>query len=258
MLGAIAGDMAGSLFEGRRDPPRDFPLLMPQAHFTDDTVLTVAVASAILEGGDFARSLRAWGRRYPRAGYGRHFSVWLREDAAGPYGSFGNGAAMRVSPVAWACQTLEEVLAQARRSAEVTHDHPEGIRGAQAVAAAVFAARTGQGRAQIRALLEQRFGYDCAADLARLRRLGGFDVSCQGTVPVAAAAFLHSNSFEDTLRNAVSIGGDTDTLACIAGAIAEGFYGGVPRGIRREVLRRLDAPLMSVLQAFAERFALTL
>lgn len=255
MLGAIAGDMIGSVYEGGRPISRDFSLFQSRSRFTDDTVLSVAVASAILRGKSFDASIQRWGRRYPNAGYGYLFGRWLDEDNAGPYNSFGNGSAMRVAPVGWAFDSLEEVLAHAAATAEVTHSHPEGIKGAQAVAAAVFAGRSGYSKDQVLALLSDKFGYDCSMDMPALQERGGFDATCQGTVPVAAAAFLQSTDFEDAVRNAVSIGGDTDTLACIAGAIAEAFYGGVPAAIQAEALSRLDVALLNETSAFVNRYA---
>lgn len=251
MLGAIAGDVIGSVYEGAPPMAKDFPLFVPASRFTDDTVLTAAVANAIRSGEDYAATLRRWGRRYPQAGYGGWFLRWLCDDDAGPYGSFGNGAAMRVSPVGWAFDAFDQVLAEARRSAEVTHDHPEGIKGAQAVAAAVFVGRTERDKNAVITLLEERFGYDCSKPIAALRRRGGFDVTCQGTVPAAAVALVESIDFEDAVRNAVALGGDADTLGCIAGAMAEAVYGGVPDAIRAQVLARLDAPLRAELEAFA-------
>ena len=197
-------------------------------------VLTVAVASAIREGVDYGTSIRRWGRRYPYAGYGGWFRDWLFGEDAAPYNSFGNGSAMRVAAIGWAFDDLDVVLHEATRSAEVTHNHPEGIKGAQAVAAAILLARAGQGKDEIATLLSDRFGYDCTVGLSALRRRGGFDVTCQGTVPAAAVAFLQSTDFEDAVRNAVSFGGDADTLACIAGAMAEAHYGGVPAEIQAE------------------------
>jgi ADP-ribosylglycohydrolase len=258
MLGAIAGDVIGSVHEGSRPKPKDFPLFVTRSHFTDDTVLTVAIASAIRSGGDFGFSIRHWGRRYPRAGYGRWFRAWLFQDGAQSYNSFGNGSAMRVAPVGWAFDNLDDVFSQAAKSAEVTHSHPEGIKGAQAVAAAVFAGRKGQSKAQIAALLSERFGYDCTMDLRAMQERGRFDVTCQGTVPAAAGAFFHSTDFEDAIRNAVSFGGDTDTLACIAGAMAEAFYGGVPADIQREVFRYLDRAVVGEIIEFAARYGVPL
>lgn len=256
MLGAIAGDVIGSVHEGDLPKSKSFPLLVSYSRFTDDSVLTVAIASAIREGTDYSTSLRAWGRRYPRAGYGGQFREWLLQENPRPYNSFGNGSAMRVSAVGWAFGDLERVLREAKKSAEVTHNHPEGIKGAQAVAAALFLARTGHDKEQIRDLFSNRFGYDCSVRLEDLQERGEFDVSCQGTVPAAAVAFLESIDFEDAVRNAVSLGGDADTLACISGALAEAFYGGVPDAIQREVMKRLDGPLRSEVLAFARAYGL--
>lgn len=258
MIGAISGDVIGSVHEGRPPSAKDFPLFVAGSTFTDDTVLTVAVAHAIREGVGFAASLRRWGRRYPSAGYGGWFYDWLFSDDAGPYNSFGNGSAMRVAAVGWAFDELDTVLRETARSAEVTHNHPEGIKGAQATAAAVLCARTGQTKDQIAALLSDRFGYDCSVGLTRMQARGGFDVTCQGTVPAAAVAFLESTGFEDAVRNAVSLGGDADTLACIAGAMAEAHYGGVPAAIQTEVLGRLDDELCAEVTTFARQFGVPL
>jgi ADP-ribosylglycohydrolase len=250
MIGAISGDVIGSVYEGAPARDKDFPLFVPGSRFTDDTVLTVAVASAIREEADFGASIRRWGRRYPHAGYGGWFRDWLfREDSA-PYNSFGNGSAMRVAAIGWAFDDLETVLREATKSAQVTHNHPEGIKGAQAVAAVIRVARSGQTKDAIAALLSDRFGYDCSIGLTMLQRRGGFDVTCQGTVPAAAAAFLHSTDFEDAVRNAVSLGGDADTLACIAGGMAEAHYGRVPAEIQAEVFRRLDGVLRAEVLKF--------
>jgi ADP-ribosylglycohydrolase len=258
MIGAISGDVIGSVHEGTPAKAKNFPLFVADSTFTDDTVLTVAVASAIREGVDFGSSIRRWGRRYPYAGYGGWFFDWLFREDAGPYNSFGNGSAMRVSAIGWAFDDLDVVLREAERSAAITHNHPEGIKGAQAVAATIFAARSGQGKDKIAALLSDRFRYDCTMGLSSLQRRGGFDVTCQGTVPAAAVAFLHSADFEDAVRNAVSFGGDADTLACIAGAMAEAHYGGVPAQIQFEVLRRLDGALRAEVIAFAGRYGVPL
>jgi ADP-ribosylglycohydrolase len=258
VIGAISGDVIGSVHEGTAAKAKDFPLFVPGSTFTDDTVLTVAVANAIRKGADFGTSIRRWGRRYPDAGYGGWFYRWLFQDDAGPYNSFGNGSAMRVAAIGWAFDDLDVVLREATKSAEVTHNHPEGIRGAQAVAAAVLVARLGQTKDQIAALLSDRFGYDCSVRLDTLHRRGGFDVTCQGTVPAAAVAFLESTDFEDAVRNAISLGGDADTLACIAGAMAEAHYGRVPVAIQVEVLRRLDETLRAEVIAFGKLFGVPL
>jgi ADP-ribosylglycohydrolase len=254
----MAGDIIGSVHEGTVRKVKDFPLFIPQSRFTDDTVLTVAVASAVRNREDYASAVRRWGRQYPHAGYGGWFYKWLMKDDAAPYNSFGNGSAMRVAAIGWAFDDLETVLEEARRSAEITHNHPEGVKGAQAVAAAILHARNGEAKDQIAALLSERFGYNCTMALSELRQHSGFDVTCQGTVPAAAVAFLESTDFEDTIRNAVSLGGDADTLACIAGSIAEAYYGVVPDAIQLEVLRRLDAPLRSEVTEFATNYGVPL
>jgi ADP-ribosylglycohydrolase len=258
MIGAIAGDIIGSVHEGGEPQSKAFPLFVRWSRFTDDSVLTIAVASAVRGDADYASALRHWGRRYPEAGYGGLFRAWLWSEHPRPYNSFGNGSAMRVSAIGWAFDDVETVLVEARRSAEVTHSHPEGIKGAQAVAAAVLLGRTGHSKARIRRLLSDRFGYDCSAGLDRLRQRGEFDATCQGTVPAAAVAFFASSDFEDAVRNAVSLGGDADTLACIAGAMAESYYGGTPDHIQREIMRRLDAPLRAEALAFARAYGVPL
>lgn len=258
MIGAIAGDVIGSVHEGSGPQSKAFPLFVRWSRFTDDSVLTIAVASAVRRGVNYASALRQWGRRYPDAGYGGLFYEWLFTDHPKPYNSYGNGSAMRVSAIGWAFDDLDAVLVEARKSAEVTHNHPEGIKGAQAVAGAVLLGRTGHSKVQIGQLLSDRFGYDCSASLEELRKRAGFDVTCQGTVPSAAIAFLQSRDFEDAVRNAISLGGDADTLACIAGAMAESYYGGTPDWIQREVMRRLDEPLRAETLAFAREYGVPL
>lgn len=252
MLGAIAGDVIGSVYEADNVLTPDFyPLIDPNARPTDDTVLTCAVAEWLLRGAgdDLWISLKRWARSFPYAGYGGTFIKWSQSSSSSPYNSWGNGSAMRVSPVAWAFDTLDEVLHHARRSAEVTHDHPEGIKGAEATAAAVFLARTGTAKPEIRAFIEERFGYDLNRSLAEIRPTYRFDVSCQGSVPEAIIAFLESTDFEDAVRKAISIGGDSDTIACIAGSIAHAAYG-VPGPIRAEVERRLAPEMRVILTEF--------
>lgn len=255
MLGAIAGDMIGSVHERARTKTKEFPLFTPESRFTDDTVLTVAVADCLLHGRDYVDALHDYYVAYPNAGYGKTFILWAMSGRRTPYQSFGNGAAMRVSPVAYARATLDEVLAEAKRSAEVSHDHPAGIRGAQATAAAVFLARTGATKEQIRRRISEQFEYFLDETLAELRPTYAFDATCQGSVPQSIIAFLESTDYEDAVRNAVSLGGDADTMACIAGAIAEAHYGGVPAAIAESVLARLDDRLRGVVAEFRERFA---
>jgi ADP-ribosylglycohydrolase len=259
ILGAIAGDMIGSVYEGKvgwqsARTPHFKPLFHPLARFTDDTVLTIAVAESILRGGDLVELLNRYTHRYPGAGYGGSFLRWTASNSREPYNSWGNGAAMRVSPVGCACDSLEEVLFQARRTAEVTHDHPEGIKGAQATAAAVFLARTGRTKDEIREYIERTIGYNLRARIDELRAHFTFDVSCRATVPPAIIAFLESTDYEHAVRLAVSLGGDSDTIACIAGGIAHAFYGEIPEVIREQALARLDECLRSILEEFELRF----
>lgn len=256
MLGAIAGDVIGSVYEGDNVKTPGFgPLFSGFSRPTDDTVLTCAVAEWVLRGAgdDLPDRLKAWFRRFPYAGYGGTFIKWACAATRSPYGSWGNGSAMRVSPVGFAADSLEEVLVRARWSAEVTHNHPDGLKGAQAAAAAVFLARTGTPKDEIREYVEGKFGYDLGTPLDELRPGFRFDVSCAGTVPPALRAFLEADDYESAVRLAVSLGGDADTLACVAGGVAGAYYG-VPAAIRREALGRLDDHLRGVVAAFEERF----
>ncbi|HLK58830.1 MAG TPA: ADP-ribosylglycohydrolase family protein [Chthonomonadaceae bacterium] len=254
MIGAIAGDFIGSVYESGTMKRTDFPLFHPFCRFTDDTVLTVALADSILNGTDYTSLLKSYFRRYPGAGYGGTFYNWASSPETRPYNSWGNGSAMRVSPVGWAYDTLEEVLVQAERSASVTHNHPEGIKGAQAIASALFLARTGQEKPEIRDFIETTFGYDLREPLDSLREHYTWDVSCQRSVPPALLAFLESESWEDAVRKGISLGGDSDTIGCMAGAVAEAYYGGVPEPIQDYILPRLDAPLAAVVAAFTARY----
>jgi len=254
MLGAIAGDIIGSPFEYRPIKTAEFPLFQEASTFTDDTVMTVATAHAILEGKSYAQVYRTFGRRYPRAGYGSYFRRWLLSEEAGPYNSWGNGSAMRVSPVGWAFETEPRLLREAQRTAEVTHNHPEGIKGAQAVALAIYMSRKGATKEAIRERIMGEYGYDLRQSLAELRPGYRYDISCQGSVPAALIAFLEAESFEQAVRNAISLGGDADTLACIAGAVAEAYFGPLPPGIAAKVRRRLTPDLLQTLDAFEARY----
>ena len=254
MLGAIAGDVIGSVFERRNLKSKDFPLFSRASQFTDDSVLTAAVADCLLHGRDYAEAFRAFYRWYPRAGYGFLFANWARNPQEEAYGSFGNGSAMRVSPVAWAHETLDEVLSEAAASAAVTHNSVDGIKGAQAVAAATFLARTGKSKGAILSAILDRFRYDLDFTLDDIRAHYRFDATCQGTVPQALVAFRDSTDFEDAIRSAISIGGDSDTLACMAGSIAAAYYGGVPSTIEAPVRDRLDERLNGILDLFERRF----
>lgn len=254
MLGAIAGDMIGSIYEWRNRKSKDFPLFSRRSHFTDDTVLTVAIADTLLNQGNYVDNLHRYYAWFPLAGYGKNFTLWATFKRREPYNSWGNGSAMRVSPVAYVGNDLDTVLQMAAESAAVTHNHPDGIRGAQATAAAIFLARTGQSKAEIKTYIESTFGYDLNRTLAEIRPSYRFDVSCQGSVPQAIRAFLESMDFEDAIRNAVSIGGDSDTIACITGGIAQAFYGGVPGAIVTETLTRLDPRLRTITEQFMQTY----
>jgi ADP-ribosylglycohydrolase len=258
MYGAIAGDIIGAPYEGhhRGIKTEDFPLFSPYSRFTDDTVLTIAVADTILHRTDYAQSLNRYAQRYPNASYGHGFKSWLAQGDLKPYSSFGNGSAMRVSPVGWAFDTVERVLSEAERSAAVTHNHPEGIKGAQAVALAIFLARTGSSKEHIRSEISGRFGYNLARPLAEIRPIYTFDATCPGSVPESIIAFLESTGVEDAMRKAVSLGGDSDTMACIAGAIGEAFYGGVPAEIRERVRGCLPGEFLEVVDDFRLKFRL--
>lgn len=249
MLGAIAGDMIGSIYEFDAIKTREFPLFHRDSFFTDDTVLTVATMEVLMEKGDYAETYRRYFRAYPDRGYGGRFHRWAKGEFEGPYNSFGNGSAMRVSPVGWHLDTLEGVLAEAKRSAEVTHNHPEGIKGAQAVAAVVFMARNGVGMNEMRTYVEKKFGYDMSRTVDEIRPAYAFDETCQGSVPQALTAFLEAEGFEDAVRNAVSIGGDTDTIAAIAGSVAEAAFG-MPGIIKERVLDILDPDLRETVERF--------
>lgn len=260
MIGAITGDVLGSVYERATIKRKDVRLHNDRSRPTDDSVLTLAVAETILKidgiptEADFAASLREIGRRYPRAGYGGSFRRWLADATMGPYQSWGNGSAMRVSPVGWAYESADDVLRVAALTARPTHDHPEGIKGARAVALAVYLARQGVSRDELRSELTRRFDYDLDRTIDEIRPGYTFEISCRRSVPESIIAFLDSVDFEDAIRNAISLGGDADTQACIAGAIAEAHYGGVPESMLAWVVPRLDAQQLRVAREFAARF----
>jgi len=258
MIGAIAGDIIGSAYEFGRTKSKVFPLFGPGSDFTDDTVMTVAIAQAILTEGDYRSAALDFGQRYPGRGYGGSFAQWLIAKDPKPYGSYGNGSAMRVSPVGFAFDTVDDVLREASRSAAFSHDHPEGIKGAQATALAILMARTEHDKSRIREEIASRFGYDLARTVDGIRPAYGHVESCQETVPEAIICFLESDSYEDCIRNAVSLGGDADTLACIAGGIAESYYGPVAPEIRHKVREILPRELWEIVAEFCERYGLRL
>lgn len=259
MLGAVVGDVIGSPFERHNVKSTSFRLFDRGAQCTDDSVLTVATADALLNDGDYRRAYQDYFRRFPNAGYGGNFVVWANRRESQPYNSWGNGSAMRSGPVGWARDTLDDVLNEARRAAVVTHDHPDGIMGAQAVAACVYLARTERDRGRIREFVHDGCRYPLDRTLDEIRPGYEFDVSCKGSVPVAVQAFLESTDFESAIRLAVSVGGDSDTIACIAGAIAHAFYGGIPKHLLEPVLNIYMSPDLADLSlAFCERFGVPL
>ena len=262
MIGAIIGDTVGSRFEWDNLKSKEFELLTQDCELTDDSIMTLAVATAIFMcEGDYSRlsdeavnCVQTLGRLYPNAGYGGNFARWLQSENPAPYNSFGNGAAMRVSPCAYAAETLEEAKALSAFVTEVTHNHPEGIKGAEATTAAIFLALHGSSIAEIREYIEQNY-YPTDFTLDELRPIYQYPVTCQGTVPTAIMAFLESTGFEDAIRNAVSIGGDSDTIAAITGSIAEAYYG-VPGEMREQILSYMDAFQVKVLNQFEEKFGM--
>jgi len=256
MLGAIAGDIVGSVYENFHTKRKDFKLFTPLSTFTDDTILTLAVADAILNKQDYSSVIKTYARKHPLRGYGPRFLAWMASPSKKPYNSFGNGSAMRVSPVGFAFDDEERVLEEAKKSAECTHNHPEGVKGAQAVALAVFLAKTGHEKAQMRDTISTRFDYDLSETVDEIRPGYSFDMTCQGSVPEAIIAFLDSDSFEDALRNAVSLGGDADTQAAIAGAIAEAYYRDIPTPILKQIKKRLSRSLWEKTLLFYQHFGI--
>ncbi len=266
MYGAIIGDIAGSRFEWHPHKSKDFGFIGSGCRVTDDSVMTVAAAEVLLEGignrdeetliNDFARSYHKWGNKYLNAGYGRRFKEWLKTENPGRYDSFGNGSAMRVSPVAWAADTLEEARTLARLSAMPTHAHPEGIKGAESVAAAIFMARNGASKEEIREYIEKEFGYDLDFTCDEIRPGYHFDVTCQGSVPEAIVAFLEADDYADAVRNAISLGGDADTQAAIAGSIAEACFG-IPSKYSIRAKEIIPEDMQEVIDAFRARYMKT-
>jgi len=260
MYGAILGDIIGSPFEfDRGDKTKDFKLFSRRSHFTDDSVMTLAVCEALLKVGQDAAvkeiedavisSMQSWGRRYPYEGYGGYFRHWFTARHPEPYNSFGNGSAMRVSAAGWLYNSLEKTRVVAKATANVTHNHPEGIKGAEATASAIFMARNGSSKEEIKKYIENEFHYDLNRTLDEIRPSYHMDETCQKTVPEAIIAFLEAKDFEDAIRNAVSLGADTDTLGAITGSIAEAYYG-IPEWLISECRNRINKDMRDVVDAF--------
>ena len=254
MKGAIIGDIIGSRFERKNIKSKEFALFSNKSRFTDDTVLTIAIADAILNDKPYEQAVLDYARRYPRAGYGGTFKKWMLGFIKGPYNSWGNGSAMRVSPVGYAFNSKEEVLTEAEKSAAITHNHPEGIKGAQAIALGIFLARHDHSKSAIKEAIVQHTGYNLNRRIDDIRDEYTFDVSCQGSVPEAILAFLESTDFEDAIRIAISIGGDSDTIACMAGGLAEAYYKAIPESIETAALDRLPTEFVHVLKKFQAKY----
>ncbi len=247
LRGAICGDIIGSLYEWHRTKDYNFKLCTQFSRFTDDTVCSIAVADAITSDMDFTRSLREWCQKYLHAGYGGRFRHWIVSDNPAPYRSFGNGSAMRVSAAGALASSVEECLSLAEKSASVTHNHPEGIKGAQAVALAIFLSLEGKDKDSIKHELESRFAYDLSRDYDEIQKDYSFQVSCQKSVPEAIIAFLISEDYESAVRRAVAYGGDADTQAAIAGSIAAAYYGEIPHSIVKECMAKLPDEMQDVI-----------
>jgi len=254
MIGAIAGDIIGSVYEWHNLKSKEFPLFNNECTYTDDSVLTIALADTLLTGTPYIENLKRFYHWYPNVGYGGSFKKWANSEHSEPYNSWGNGAAMRISPVGYAFDDLSTVLEKAEEFTAITHNHPEGIKGAQSVAAAIFLARTGKTKEEIRHYIETQFGYDLSRHVDDIRPSYTFDVSSQGSVPQAIRAFLDSTDFEDAIRTAISLGGDSDTIACITGGIAQSFYGEVPLVIKKTIYLILDERLKKITQQFMAQY----
>lgn len=250
LRGAICGDIIGSVYEWHSTKDYDFKLFTRFSRFTDDTVCSIAIADAIISGQPFDKTLQEWCMKYPKAGYGGMFRRWIVSPNPQPYNSFGNGSAMRVSAAGAVATSIEECLELAKQSAEVTHNHPEGIKGAQAVALAIYLAIEGLGKEAIKTELESRFGYDLSRDYDEIKRDYSFKVSCQESVPEAIIAFLGSHDYESSIRRAIALGGDSDTQGAIAGSIAGAYYGKIPEKILKPCMESLPADIVAVINQF--------
>lgn len=254
MLGAIIGDVMGSTFEHDSIKDVEFPLYPEGSEFTDDSILTIATGYAIMKKVDYAGSYRKIGRKFPKAGWGSMFNQWLLSEDMGPYDSYGNGSAMRVSPIGWAYDDVGLVLSEAAKSAAVSHNHAEGIKGAQAIALTIFLAREGKDREEIRHWISTHFDYDLDRTCFDIRPDYEFDVSCQGSVPEAIIAFLDSDDFESAVRLAISLGGDSDTLGCMTGAIAEAYYKEIPMSLAKPAVKCLPKAFKKFMKKFYKKY----
>lgn len=255
IIGAVAGDVIGSIYEFHNIRTIVFPLLNEKCNFTDDSVLTIAVADCILHHKDFSKTIWDYAKKYPHRGYGGGFMHWIAKGDLKPYNSFGNGSAMRVSPVGFAYNDIDTVLHVAKQSAEVTHNHPEGIKGAQAIASAIFYARMGKSKEFIKDYISTAFHYNLNDTVENLRKTSHFDETCQGSATQAIIAFLESTDFENAIRLAVSIGGDSDTIACMTGGIAAAFYREIPDEIIQFVSKKLPKEFNDLIKEFDEKYS---
>ncbi len=254
IIGAVIGDVIGSVFEWDNTKTVDFDLFNPRCTFTDDTVLTMAIADCILHKKDFAKTVLEYGRKYANRGYGGRFASWLKYGNLEPYNSFGNGSVMRVSSVGFAFDDIETVLEIAKKSAEITHNHPEGIKGAQGIASAIFLARQTKPKKEIKNFITSTFNYNLDFTLDEIRPDYEFDVTCQGSVPQAIVAFLESKDFENAIRLAISLGGDSDTIACMTGGIASAYYKKIPDNILDFVVSKLPDEFIKIIKEFDTRY----
>jgi ADP-ribosylglycohydrolase len=254
IIGAIVGDIVGSVYEIEPVKTKDFVLLTEESDFTDDTVLTLAVADAFVEGKSFSDNIQKFAKVYPDRGYGGYFKEWVKMSEPKPYGSYGNGSAMRVSPVAYVAKNMEEVMDLAKATAEVTHNHPEGIKGAQAIASSIYLAEKGALKYEIKEFVEKNFLYDLDFSIAEIRKGYKNNATCQRTVPEAIVSFLESNNFEEAIRLSVWLGGDSDTLACMSGAISAAFYRNIPNELLTKCFAKLDDNMKNILDKFSEKY----
>ncbi len=258
IIGAVAGDMAGYHHTCKKPESSGYPLLSEKSDYTCDSVLTVAVMDSLLNGREYTSTLQSYGRSYPGRGYGTAFSRWLSRDYPKPYSSWNNGAALRVSPIGYACRTLNEVLDEARSCAEVSHNHPDGIKGAQAAAAAVFLAKNGRNKTEIRDYIESTFGYNLSKSIEEIRPGYFYDQSSEGTVPEAIIAFLDSEDFESAIRLALSLSCKTGSIASITGGIAQAYYKELPDQLVREVVSHISPEMYETIYEFSNAYPLSL